>query len=121
MSIGKRFRRKLQDVLVRLEAHVASDHHLLVSRLKLKLRSWTEGKKQRLEYDTFLFNDTNKWGEFSIVPHNKFQALQELREEETIDVRWQRVKRVVTWTSNELLGTRNPNHEEWISTETDND
>ena len=38
MYIGKRFRRTLQDVRVRRGADVASDHHLLVARLKLKLR-----------------------------------------------------------------------------------
>jgi len=39
-------------------------------------------------------------------------------EEETIDVRWQRVKGAVTSTCNEVLGLRNPNHKVWISTET---
>ena len=37
MCIGKRFRRTLQGVRVRRGADVASDHHLLVARLKLKL------------------------------------------------------------------------------------
>ena len=36
--------------------------------------------------------------EFSITLSNKLQALKELMEEETIDVRWQRVKGVVTST-----------------------
>ena len=44
--------------------------------------------------------------------------LQELMEEETIYVSWQRVIGVVTWTCNEVLGPRNPNHKGWISTET---
>ena len=39
-------------------------------------------------------------------------------EEETFDLRWQRVKGVVTSTCNKVLGTRNPNHKGWISTET---
>ena len=62
-------------------------------------------------------NDANKWEEFSITHSNKFQALQELMEEETIDLRWQRVKGVVTSTCHEVLGSRNPNHKRWISTE----
>ena len=67
---------------------MASDHHLLVAQLKLKLRSnWTERTNQCLGYSTFLLNDTNKWKEFSITLSNKFQALQELMEEETTDVR----------------------------------
>ena len=67
---------------------MASDHHLLVAWLKLKLRrNWTGRTKQCLAYNTFLLNDTNKRDGFSITLFNKFQALQELMEEETIDVR----------------------------------
>ena len=46
-------------------------------------------------YNTFLLNDTSKPEEFSITLSNKFQVLQKLMEEETFDVRWQRVKGVV--------------------------
>ena len=58
MCIGKRFPRTLQDMSVRQGAGGASDHHLLVARLKFKLRrNWTERTNQRLEYNTFLLND----------------------------------------------------------------
>ena len=39
-------------------------------------------------------------------------------EDETFDVRWQRMRDVVTSTCNEVLGTRNTNHKGWIATET---
>ena len=98
---------------------MASVHHLLVARLKLKLRrNCTERTNQRLGYNTFLLNETNKRKEFSITLSNKFHALQELMEEETIDVRWKRVKGAVTSTCHEVLGPRNPNHKRGISTET---
>ena len=98
---------------------MASDHHLLVARLKLKLRrNWIGKTNQRFGYNTFLLNDTNKREEFSITLSNKFQALQELMEEETIDERWQKVKGAVTSTCNEVLGPRTPKHKGWISTET---
>ena len=97
---------------------MASDHHLVVARLKLKLRrNWTERTNQRLGYNTFLLNDTNKREEFSITLSNKLQALQELIEEETIDVRLHRVKGAVTSTCNEVLSSRNANQKGWISTE----
>lgn len=38
LCISKKFRRSLQDVRVRRGADVASDHHLVVARLKLKLK-----------------------------------------------------------------------------------
>ena len=37
ICISKKFRRSLQDVRVKRGADVASDHHLLTARLKLKL------------------------------------------------------------------------------------
>ena len=44
--------------------------------------------KPNMRYYTFVLNDTNKREEFNITLSNKFQALQELMEEETIDIRW---------------------------------
>ncbi|EDO49884.1 predicted protein, partial [Nematostella vectensis] len=38
LCIGKKFRRSLQNVRIKRGADVASDHHLLVARLKLKLK-----------------------------------------------------------------------------------
>ena len=94
---------------------MASDHHLLAAQLKIKLRkNLTGGKEQCLGYNTFFLNDGNTGEEFSIT----LQALQELMEEETIDVRWKREKGAVTSTCNEVLGPKNPNHKGWISTET---
>ena len=98
---------------------MASDHCLLVTWLKLKLRrKWTGKTNQRLGYNTSLLNDTNKREDFSITLSNKFKALQELMEEETIDERWQKVKGAVTSTCNEVLGLRTLKHKDWISTET---
>ena len=100
-------------------ADVASDHHFLVARWKLKLRrNWTERTNQRLGYNIFLLKETNKRKEFRITLSNKFQALQEMMEEETIDVRCQRMKGAVTSTCHEVLGPRDHNQKKWISTET---
>ena len=44
ICIGKRFRRSLQDVRVKRGADVASDHHLVTAKIKLKLKkNWTNG------------------------------------------------------------------------------
>jgi len=82
--------------------------HLVVGRLKLKMRrNWKGRTNQRLGYNTFILNDTNKQEEFNIT-FSKFQALEELIEEESFDIRWQRVRRrvkvAVTSTCKEVLG-----------------
>nr|KAG5692145.1 hypothetical protein BaRGS_020693 [Batillaria attramentaria] len=119
VCIGRKFRRSLQDVRVKRGADVASDHHLLVARLKLKLKkNWTGKTGQRQRYNTTLLKGTTKLHEFQIILSNKFQVLQELLEEETIDETWQGVKEAVTSTCKEVLGPKKFSHKEWISADT---
>ena len=89
---GRRFRRSLQDFYVQRRADVASDHHLLVAKLTLKLkRNWTGDRNQRQRYDT---NDTSKQQVFKIGLFNKFHIL----EEQTINEKWQAIKESFTLT-----------------------
>ncbi|KAK7095834.1 hypothetical protein V1264_005198 [Littorina saxatilis] len=119
VCIGKKFRRSLQDVRVRRGADVASDHQLLVARLRLKLRrNWTEGSSQRQRYYTTALKDNTKMQDFKIALSNKFEVLQEILEEETIDKQWQGVKEAVTSTCREVLGPLKRSHKEWITAET---
>ena len=68
MCIAKKFHRTLQDVLVRRDADVASDHHLLIVRLTLNMRrNWKEGTNQLLRYNTTLLKDTNNREEFQVL------------------------------------------------------
>ena len=76
---GRKFIRSLQDVSMKCEADVASDHTLFTGKLKLKLkRNWTGNRSQRQRYDTtMLLRDTTKQQEFKIVLLNTFQVLEE--------------------------------------------
>lgn len=91
--LGKKFRRSLQDVRVRRGADVASDQHLMVTYIKLKLkRNWT--------------------GETNIR-----QVLQEPLEEETIEEKRQSFKEAVTSTCKEVLGIKKHSHKDWMTAE----
>ena len=91
MCIGRKLRRSLKDVCVKRGAHVASDHHLLIAKLKLRLkRTWTGDSCQSPLYDTTqLLQDTTKLQGFKIVLLNEFHVLEELFEEETINEKCQ--------------------------------
>ncbi len=118
VCITRKFRRSLQDVCTRRGADVASDHHLVVARLKLKLKkTWTGVTGQRQKYNTTLLKESTKCQEFKLTLSNKYQALQDLLEEETINERWKAVKETVTTACQEVLGPRKHNHKEWISAE----
>ena len=120
VCISRRFRRSLQDVRVKRGADVASDHHLLVAKLKLKLkRNTVTGMPARRErYDVSTLKDPNKKEEFIIALKNKFEILQELHEEDNIPNGWQKVKEALRTTCQEILGPRKHQHKEWITTET---
>ena len=119
ICISKKFRRSLQDVRVRRGADVASDHHLLVARVKLKLkRNWAVELNQRKKFNTILLRDPTKRQEFKLALANKFQVLQEIIDEEeaTIDKEWRIVETTIKTVCQEVLGPQKRNHKEWIST-----
>ncbi|XP_073714068.1 uncharacterized protein [Misgurnus anguillicaudatus] len=120
ICIIRKFRRSLQDVRAKRGADVASDHHLVVARLKLQLKKeWMATTAQRHKYNTCFLRDTHKLEEFRVALSNKFQILQEVEEEEdTVDNRWKRVKETITTTCSDVLGPSKCQHKEWLSTET---
>ena len=117
--INKKFRRSMEDVRVKRGADVASDHHLLVARLKLKLkRNIRATSTIRWKYNTGFLKDTQIKEEFGITLSNKFQALEALTEEaDTLESKWMTIKETVTATCQEVLGPKKPQHKEWISAE----
>ncbi|CAH8462687.1 unnamed protein product [Schistosoma guineensis] len=121
ICINKKFRRTMEDVRTRRVADVASDHHLVVANLKLKLKkNWTSGQTAIQRFNTAFLRDTVKLNEFKIALNNRFQALQDLLKEEetTMEDNWKSIKEALTSTCQEVLGLKKYHHKEWISTET---
>ncbi|KAH3796735.1 hypothetical protein DPMN_150305 [Dreissena polymorpha] len=66
--------------------YVASDHHLLVARLKTKAEEELDrGGPANANVQHAALKDTWKQGECKVTHSNKFQVLEELLEEETIE------------------------------------
>ena len=120
ICIGKTFRRSLQDVRVKRGADAASDHHLLVAILKLKLKkNRMETAVKRKKYNVSFLKDAQTREEYRLNLTNRFQVLQELLEEETdLNKQWQNIKETWTSTCQEVVGPRTPQQKEWISVET---
>ncbi|KAH9581405.1 hypothetical protein MS3_00000604 [Schistosoma haematobium] len=111
----------MEDVRTRRGADIASDHHLVVADLKLKLKkNWTTGQTVLQKFNTAFLRDTNKINEFKISLNNRFQALQDLlnEEETTMEDNWKGIKEALNSTYQEVLGLKKYHHKEWISTET---
>jgi len=81
ICIGKRFRGSLEDVRVKRGADVASDHHLVIAILKLKLKkNWMGTATNRRTYNVVLLKDPHTRSEYKLNLANK--VLQKQYEEE---------------------------------------
>ncbi|VDP23838.1 unnamed protein product [Schistosoma margrebowiei] len=110
----------MDDVRTRRGADIASDHHLVVANLKLKLKkNWTSGQTTLQRFNTAFLQDTDRLNEFKIALNNGFQALQDLLKEEetTMNDNWKGIKEALTPTCQEVLGLKKYHHKEWISIE----
>lgn len=66
--------------------NTASDHHVLVVKLKLKQeKNYMERPTQCQKYNTCLLKDTQNLQEYKATLNNNLQVLQEVPEEETLD------------------------------------
>ena len=117
VCISRKFKGSLQDVRVMRGADAYTDHHLVVARIKLKLkRNWTGRKSGRCRFDTGLLKDQVKKEEFKIALKNRFQVLQGLQEEdESVDAKWEKVKGTYVATCKDVLGQKKYQHKEWIT------
>ena len=110
----------MQDVRVRRGADVASDHHLIVARLKLKLKkNYMEATTKRQKYNVGLLKDAKTCSDFKLTLSNKFEVLQEILDEEhSLEENWQKVKETLSTTCQEVIGSKRHQQDEWISAET---
>ena len=60
ICIGRKFRRSMQDVRVQRGADAASDHHLVLARMKVKLKKREVKKSTRTQYNVDFLKDRIK-------------------------------------------------------------
>ncbi|VDO92756.1 unnamed protein product [Schistosoma mattheei] len=85
----------MEDAKIRRIADIASDHHLVVANLKLKIKKyWISGQTALQRFNTAFLRGTDKLNEFKIALNNRFQALQDLlkKEETTMEDNWRGIK-----------------------------
>ena len=115
--IASKFRRSLQDVRVMRGADVASDHHLVLAKVSLKLKKFNQVcPGARKKYQVSLLQDQSKKDEFTLKLTNRFQVLQDLDDTDVED-HWSRVKEVFQDTCEEVLGRQKFESKPWISQE----
>ena len=88
ICIGQMFRWPLLDVRVYwgAESMKASDHHLLLARIKMKLKSVWVTRSTRLRYNVGFLKAREVLGRFRLSFYNRYQVLQNLLEDESTDL-----------------------------------
>uniref|UniRef100_A0A183KDL7 Endo/exonuclease/phosphatase domain-containing protein n=1 Tax=Schistosoma curassoni TaxID=6186 RepID=A0A183KDL7_9TREM len=121
ICINEKFKRTIEDVRTQRGADIASDHHLLVTKVKLKCKKhWTTEWAISQKFNTASLRDTDKVNKFKIVLSNKFQAFHNLLngERTTIESNWKGIKEAITSTCHEVLDHKKHHHKEWITVNT---
>ena len=101
-------------------ADVSSDHHLLVTTVRLRLKRFTSANSTRTRYNVGLLRNKGTQAAFQISFSNRFQQLQELIEDDETDIKTQLEHREKLWhdTCEEVLGKEKTQHKEWTSADT---
>ena len=117
-----RFRRSTQDVRVQRGADAASDHHLVLARMKMKLKKREVKRSTRTHYNVDFLQDRVTTESFRLTVRNKYEALQDILDEGNMDIdtQWQQIKEMWTSTCSEVLGKKKYQQKDWISAETVN-
>ena len=121
VCICRRFRRALQDVRVKRGADAASDHHMVLANLKLRLkRCKPPSPTTRTRYNVDLLRDKETADMFKINLANRYQVLQQLYDDENVQLeeKWQQTKKMWTKTCEETVGRKTTQHKDWMTAET---
>ena len=113
ICIGQKFRRSLLDVRVKRGADAASDHHLVVGKLQLKLRRFADNNA-RTKYNVDYLRERDHQEKYK---QDLNSAMDNLRVEEcdTIEGRWKKIKEAFVKTLEESVGKKKRKHKPWIT------
>ncbi len=98
-------------------ADAASDHHLVLTKLKLKLMSRVVDKrKNRTRYNVEFLKEKERRETFRLTLSNTYDTLQDLLDEDNMEVNphWECLKKTWTSTCEEVLGKKKRQHKDWI-------
>ena len=113
IAFNHKWRGTFMDVRAIRGADASSDHHLVLCRMKLKLKR-TKKKTNDALFDSGKLRDQAIKGQFITELSNRFQALQDTPVDD-INSLCEDVQRAFVDTSKLVLGHRNKTRKEWIS------
>ena len=115
--INNKWRTSLQDVRVYRGADAYSDHYLVKTSIKLKLRKTTQQTQKRKVLDMQSLQVATKRKQFVLEVKNRFSCLEFLEDKHNDSVQdsWNCIKEAYVETAKDILGYRKGKHKEWLS------
>ena len=127
LMINGTWRHSLFDVRVMRGADVNSDHHLVMTVVKVKLRKTGTRKAGQQRLDVDKLRDPRVKSSFVLQLKNRFQILAELETDnqpnmdadtDNVNTNWEQVKTAYLKTSESCLGVKKKEKKEWITDDT---
>ena len=118
--INKRFRNSVNDTRVYRAADIGSDHYLVCTTIKLRLKTQPKEKKNnRVKYDTAKLKEKDILKTFTIQLRNRYQVLEEeapeVEEDEEVERDSERMERAYVEVAEAVLGRPRKKKKPWIS------
>lgn len=121
IMISRRWKRNLQDTRAMRSADIGSDHHLVLSKVKIKLAVQQKPKKDRIKYNTDRLRNKDTMKQFQLVLANKYDVLyngSDTEGEEDVEKEWTNIKDMFLSTCDEILGKPETGRRPWMSDHT---
>ena len=95
-------------------ADIASDHHLFVAKIQLKLLSTKRLETKSRKFNVQLFKDPKVLREYQIPLQNKFEVLKNLNDNDTA---WELTRDSIIKSCEDTVGYLQLNRKKWMSEE----
>ena len=119
ITIARKWRRSLLDTRAKRGADVASDHNLVLSTIRVKLRAFRDTcDRPHAKFNTLRLKEKDVREEFSITLKNKFEALSHLTQETPLEEHWSTLREVWNHTCSNTLKKKDRQDKEWLSNDT---
>jgi hypothetical protein len=119
--VNGKWKRSLRDTISYTGADINNDHHIVIAKLRLKLKKITNSKAtKRKVIKTKRLNDDEVRKKFCLEIGNRFKVLEYLdkSEELSLEKKWENIKQVNQLNAEQNIGFRNKNDEQWLSQDT---
>ena len=106
------------DTRVKRGADVASNHHLVQTRVRLKLKKIIKPTTSRIRYDVDKLRHKEVRKEFTLELRNRFAVLEEAEDDDyDINSKWAQFSKAYNNTAENVLGRKRNSSKPWISPE----